>query len=264
MPAFHFVQGNGPLLVSMPHVGTHLAPEVEMNLSENGRKLTDTDWHLDRLYDFLESIGVSTLMAHHSRTVIDLNRSAEGGVLYPGKSETELCPTTGFDNQPLYKAGREPDRQEILRRKEAYWQPYHDKIRAELDRIRKQYGYALLWDAHSIQSHVPRFFDGRLPDLNLGNGDGVSCAPELAQGLLSIASSSPYSAVLNGRFKGGYITRHYGNPAQDIHAIQLEISQCIYMDEAPDFKFREERAAGLRPTLKSMMDCFLTEQRRKK
>ena len=255
-PPFHFKQGKGPLLVSIPHVGTCLAPEIEDDLTDMGKTVTDTDWHLDQLYDFLEDMGASSLMAHYNRTVIDLNRAADGEILYPGQSETELCPTTSFDNQSLYKAGRAPDAPEILRRKEAYWQPYHDKLTAELNRIKDHYGYALLWEAHSIQSHVPRFFEGRLPDLNFGNGNGTSCDEGLAQGLLSHAISSPYDAVLNGRFKGGYITRHYGDPDNHIHAIQLEISQINYMDESPKFNFCEERAAKLRTVLRESMGMF--------
>lgn len=264
MSAFHFSQGHGPLLISMPHVGTDIPPEVDQYLSEKGRQLTDTDWHLDRLYDFPAAMGVSTLMARHSRTVIDLNRPADGSGLYLGQNETELCPTTAFDNQPLYQEGCAPDGAEIQRRKETYWQPYHDRLRAELDRIKKQYGYALLWDAHSIKSHVPRFFDGQLSDLNLGSGNGLSCSAELAEGLFSIAASAPYSTVLNGRFTGGYITRHYGQPDRNIHAIQLEISQITYMDEAPAVIFREELAARLRPTLKAMIKYLLTAPRHKK
>jgi len=256
--AYHFSQGHGPLLVSMPHVGTYLTPEVAADLNENGRLIKDTDWHLDQLYNFLADMGVSRLMAHNSRTVIDLNRDAGGAILYPGQSETELCPTTSFDNKPLYHEGYILDQAEILRRKAAYWQPYHNKIRRELDRIKAQFGYALLWDAHSIQSHVPRFFDGQLPDLNLGTGDGQSCDTKIAGELLSLAQSSDYKAVLNGRFKGGYITRHYGDPGRNIHAFQLEISQITYMDEYPDFKFREERAEKLRPLLKEVIDMFAT------
>ncbi|PCI32065.1 MAG: N-formylglutamate deformylase [Alphaproteobacteria bacterium] len=253
MTAFHFTPGDSPLLVSMPHVGIHIAPEIKSNLTDVAGKVIDTDWYLHELYNFLADRGVSILQAHYSRTVIDLNRDPAGTSLYPGQSVTEMCPTTGFDNQPLYQDGCLPDDEEVQRRKAAYWQPYHDKIRAELDRIKDKFGYALLWDAHSIQSQVPRFFDGRLPDLNLGSGAGTSCAPELGQDLLSIASASPYSAVLNGRFKGGYITRHYGDPEQGIHAIQLEISQIIYMDEAPTFEFQESRAAKLRPVLQDMI-----------
>ena len=262
MTAFHFHPGDSPLLVSMPHVGTYVSPEISAALTSHGRQLIDTDWHLDRLYDFLAEAGISTLMARYSRTVIDLNRN--GDSLYPGQSETELCPLTGFDNQPLYRPGCAPDDAEILRRKGAFWQPYHDKLRAELDRIKKHYGYALLWEAHSIQSHVPRFFEGQLPDLNLGSGDGASCASELADGVLSVAGSASYSAVLNGRFKGGYITRHYGDPAHNIHAIQLEISQITYMEEAPDFTFREDRAAGLRPLLQAMIDYLVKAQHHRK
>lgn len=254
---FHFIQRDGPLLVSMPHVGTQIPESIAGRLTTESGKLTDTDWHLDWLYDFLEERGVSVLMANYNRTVIDLNRDADGGILYPGKSETELCPITSFDNKPLYKTGCEPSEKEILHRKKIYWQPYHDKLRSSLDWIKKQYGYAMLWEAHSIQAQVPRFFEGQLPDLNLGNGDGTSCSPALAEELLSIAEASPYSAVLNGRFKGGYITRHYGDPAQNIHAIQMEISQATYMDGAPAFLFREDLADYLRPTLKDMIDYFL-------
>ncbi|VAV90209.1 N-formylglutamate deformylase [hydrothermal vent metagenome] len=255
MTIFHFRQGNSPLLVSMPHVGVRLAPEMMADLNDPDRAIMDTDWYLDQLYDFLPDMGISLLRAEYSRTVIDLNR---GGVaLYPGQSETELCPTTTFDNQALYRAGCEPDGAEILRRRKKYWQPYHDRLRAELDRIKAQYGYALLWDAHSIKSHVPRFFDGQLPDLNLGSGGGVSCGPALADGLLAIGVASPYSTVLNGRFKGGYITRHYGDPDHDIHAIQLEISQTTYMDEAPAFTYQNSRAVHLRPVLKAMISSLL-------
>ena len=261
---FHFVQGDSPLLVSMPHVGLKVPEDVARHLTINSGKLADTDWHLDWLYSFLATMGVSTLVACYSRTVIDLNRGADGYALYPGQSETELCPTTGFDNQPLYKEGCAPDGLEIQRRKELYWQSYHDELRAELSRIKKQYGYALLWDAHSIKSHVPRFFDGQLPDLNLGSGNGTSCDSELAEGLLKIATGSSYSAVLNGRFTGGYITRHYGDPDNDIHAIQLEISQNTYMDGAPAFIFREDLAAKLRPILKSMIEYYLTARRHRK
>jgi len=254
---YHFSQGTGPLLVSMPHVGIYLTPDVRQNLTDMGRQVQDTDWHLERLYDFLGDMGVSQVIAHHSRTVIDLNRDAGGATFYPGQRETELCPTTSFDNIPLYQEGYRPDHREILRRKDAYWQPYHDKIRRELDRIKSKFGYALLMDAHSIQSHVPRFFEGQLPDLNLGTGDGLSCEGGIAAKLLSIAQSSGYNAILNGRFKGGYTTRHYGNPAQNIHAFQLEISQITYMDEAPSFTFQETRAQKLRPTLIKMIEAFM-------
>jgi len=254
MTAYHFTPGDGPLLVSMPHVGTRLDPEVAQGLTEAGRAIMDTDWYVDRLYNFLDDMGASTLIANYSRYVIDLNRPGDGESLYPGQSETGLCPTTSFAGEPIHRTGCAPDAAEITRRKEICWQPYHDKIRAELNRIRNKFGYALLWDAHSIKARVPRFFEGRLPDLNLGSGGGMSCDRGLAEGLFSIAEESAYSAVLDGRFTGGYITRHYGNPAQNIHAIQLELSQTTYMAGS---HFSRSRAERLRPVLRAMID-FLT------
>ena len=239
----------------MPHVGTRIPPEIFEKLTAPARQLTDTDWHVDHLYDFLKEYDCSVIKANYSRYVIDLNRGAEGKALYPGQSETELCPTTGFGTEALYLAGKAPNRDEIIRRKEQYWQPYHDKIKAELHRIKQTFGYAILWDAHSIQSHVPRFFDGQLPDLNIGTADGLSCDPALARRLYDLGKASPYSTVLNGRFKGGYITRNYGNLAQNIHAIQMEIAQITYMEEAPSFTFQQDRAEKLRPTLKDMIAC---------
>ncbi|WP_417623854.1 N-formylglutamate deformylase [Paremcibacter congregatus] len=250
---YHFTKGRGPILVSMPHVGLDLPEDIAATLTEEARKLTDTDWYVDRLYDFLGDLDCSVIKARYSRYVIDLNRGEAGQALYPGMSETELCPTTGFGTEPLYLEGQVPGPEEVARRKALYWQPYHDQIAAELARIRQEFGFAILWDAHSIQSHVPRFFDGRLPDLNLGTGNGVSCDPALAELLREIGEASDYSTILNGRFKGGYITRHYGDPAANIHAVQMETSQITYMDEAPDFTFQEVRAARLRPVLKDMM-----------
>ncbi len=254
---FHFTQGSGPLLVSMPHVGTHIPSNISDKLSEHALKITDTDWHVDQLYNFLGQIGASVLRATHSRYIIDLNRGADGTALYPGQSETELCPTTGFDSAPLYRDGMIPDETEILKRRKAFWLPYHQMLKNELERIKQQYGYAILWDAHSIKSRVPRFFDGQLPDLNIGTGNGISCDPGLAETLLKAGQNSDYSTVLNGRFKGGYITRNYGDPTNNIHAIQMEISQFTYMDEDHPFPFREEKAELLRPTLKKMITKIL-------
>lgn len=254
---FHFTAGKGPILVSMPHVGYRIPDMIARHLTESGKRSTDTDWHVDQLYDFLGEFNCSVIRAAYSRYVIDLNRGAEGKALYPGQSETELCPTTGFGTEDLYLDGKTPDSPEILRRKEIYWQPYHDKIRAELIRIKQEYGYAILWDAHSIQSQVPRFFDGQLTDLNIGTGNGTSCDPKLSQQIYEMGATSPYTTVLNGRFKGGYITRNYGRPRDNIHAIQMEISQITYMDEAPTFAFHEERAAKLRPILRQMFSQLI-------
>lgn len=256
MEVFRQITGDSPLLVSMPHVGTYIPDDIARHMGEGVRAVPDTDWHLDRLYDFLADMRANVIMATHSRYVVDLNRSRAGSALYPGQSETGLCPLDSFTGQPLYLGGHEPDGTEIERRIERYWQPYHDRIAAELSRIKDRYGYALLWDAHSIKSHVPRFFEGRLPDLNLGSGGGMTCDPDLSKRVHDLARKSDYSTALNGRFKGGYITRHYGNPAANIHALQLEIAQCTYMDENAPYGFCEVRAQKLRPLLRQMLDLF--------
>ena len=255
---FTFHQGTAPLLISMPHAGTHVPPDIEARLSDEARHLPDTDWHLPRLYDFARALGASMLVATHSRYVIDLNRPPDGASLYPGQSVTGLCPVDTFDNGPLYGVGDLPQPAEIAARRAAYWQPYHQRLQAELERLRAAHGVAVLWDAHSIRSVLPRFFEGRLPDLNLGTGDGISCDPALAQTLLGEArAATAYTAVLNGRFKGGHITRHYGAPARNIHAVQLEMTQCSYMQEAPPFDYLPEVAAGVLPHLRRMVYAAL-------
>jgi N-formylglutamate deformylase len=259
VPPFIFHAGTQPLLVSIPHVGTHIPPPVASRMTPLALETHDTDWHLDRLYAFARDLGASILMATHSRYLIDLNRPPDGSSLYPGKSVTGLCPVDAFDDTALYKTGQAPDDAEIQRRAEENWRPYHDQLAAELSRLRAEHDCAALWDAHSIRSVVPRFFEGRLPDLNLGTVDGASCAPELANLLLTLAKSAPgCSAVLNGRFKGGYITRHYGKPSQRVHAVQLEMTQCLYMDEAWPYTYRPERAGLIQPTLQRMLEAVLT------
>ena len=255
---FRFRQGTRPLLISMPHVGTHVPRALAARFTDEARQVPDTDWHLERLYDFADALGASVLVATHSRYVIDLNRAPDGASLYPGQSVTGLCPIDTFDDTPVYAAGDLPDEAEIAERREAVWQPYHAKLGEELARIRAQHGVAALWDAHSIRSVLPRFFDGKLPDLNLGTGKGVSCDPALAQTLLGIAESAPgYTGVLNGRFTGGYITRHHGNPAQNVHAVQLEMTQSSYMLEALPFDYLPEVAAGVQPHVRRMIEAVL-------
>ena len=256
---FIFEQGTAPLLISMPHTGTHVPADIAAKLTPAGREVHDTDWHMPTLYDFAKQIGASTLVATHSRYVIDLNRPPDGASLYPGQSVTGLCPVDGFDSEPLYQSkADEPDDAEVARRRELYWKPYHDQLRAELDRIKAQHGVAMLWDAHSIRSVLPRFFEGKLPDLNLGTANGESCDPALAQELLQIAEAAPgYTAVLNGRFKGGHITRHYGQPGQGVHAVQLEMTQCSYMQECLPFDYLPERAVQVQPHLQRMLAAAL-------
>jgi N-formylglutamate deformylase len=194
------------------------------------------------------------LIATHSRYVVDLNRPPDNASLYPGQDTTPLVPTDSFHKQRLYQPGEEPSESEITRRVAAYWQPYHAKLAEELDRLREKFDYALLWDAHSIFSEVPRFFAGKVTELNLGTADGRSCGAGIGEALLQKVSG--YGAVLNGRFKGGYITRTYGDPANGVHAVQLELSEATYMDESPPYRFSNTLAKRLRPQLHALIEEF--------
>ena len=257
-PPFVFYPGTAPLLVSMPHAGTYVPPALAARFTDEARQVPDTDWHMERLYAFAKDMGASILVATHSRYVVDMNRPPDGASLYPGQSVTGLCPVDTFDDTPIYAAGDVPDEAEIAARRDAIWAPYHTQLRAELDRIRAQHGVAVLWDAHSIRSVLPRFFEGKLPDLNLGTADGASCDPALSQELLQIAKAAEgYTAVLNGRFKGGHITRHYGQPGQGVHAVQLEMTQCCYMQECLPFDYLPERAVQVQPHLQRMLAAAL-------
>jgi N-formylglutamate deformylase len=256
--SFRFKAGTAPMLLSVPHVGTDIPDDIAGALAPCARALADTDWHLAQLYEFAEALGASTLAARWSRYVIDLNRPPEDTNLYPGLDTTGLCPVDTFGRESLYLPGREPDEAEVGRRLERYWQPYHDQLRAELDRLLALHGRVLLWDAHSIASRVPRFFDGRLPDLNFGTADGTSCAPALADAIVGTARAhGGFSIAVNGRFKGGYITRRYGRPLNQVHAIQLEMCQCLYMDESPPFAYRPGAAATVQPLLAQMAGAGL-------
>lgn len=218
------------------------------------KAVADTDWHLEQLYAFAGELGASILIATHSRYVIDLNRPPDNQNLYPGQDTTGLCPVDTFDKDALYLDPEDlPTSKEIEQRKSTYWQPFHDQLRSELVRLRSHFDRVVLWDAHSIRSIVPRFFEGRLPDLNLGTANGSSCAQVLATRLLSIGQESGYSTVLNGRFKGGYITRHYGYLDQGVEAIQLEMSQITYMNEEPPFAYRPDLALQVQPCLKAFL-----------
>ncbi|TSD85163.1 N-formylglutamate deformylase [Mycobacterium sp. KBS0706] len=259
MDAFRLHRGTAPLLLSIPHVGTGVPEAIRARLTPEGQLLRDTDWHLDRLYDFAEGLGVSIIQAVQSRYVVDLNRPADDQSLYPGQATTGLCSTIDFDGRPLYRPGEEPDAAEIAGRVETVWKPYHGALAAELERIKAQHGYALLYDAHSIRSVVPRLFDGLLPDLNLGSNGGATAAPALKERIAEICRTAEgFTHVIDGRFKGGIITRHYGQPDHNVHALQMELAQRHYMDEDPPFTYQAERArplqAVLRRVLKSMLD----------
>ena len=258
MQTYRFRQGAGPLLVSMPHVGTHLPEALRTRLTPAALALPDTDWHLERLYDFLDAIGASVLVATHSRYVVDLNRPPDDANLYPGQDTTGLIPVDTFHREALYLPGAAPDAAEGRERVERFWRPYHDKLAFEIARLKAAHGVAMLWDAHSIFSVLPRFFPGRLPDLNLGTADGRACAPQVAAALETAAGAATgYQWVLNGRFKGGYITRTYGRPDAGIHAVQLELAEVAYMDEAAPYGFREDLAIRLRPHLKALIEAFV-------
>lgn len=254
---YRFTEGRVPVLVSMPHVGTALMPGLADRLSDAALPLGDTDWHLPELYDFLGELGCGTLVARHSRFVVDLNRPPDDKPLYAGAT-TGLIPDITFDGTPAYRPGTEPDAAERAQRLETYWRPYHNRIDAELSRLVARFGKAVLLDAHSIRGTVPRLFAGRLPDFNLGTADGRSCAPEIGVRSAEIlGSAAGYSTILNGKFKGGHITRHYGDPARGRHAIQLELVQETYMDVTPPYGFRPDLAAGVRPHLQRFVEALV-------
>ena len=260
--SFDFTPGRLPLLISIPHAGTQLTPEVEAGLSDAARPLPDTDWHLPQLYDFAQGIGASVLTGHYSRFVIDLNRPPDDRPLYT-TATTGLWPDTLFDGTPVFKPGMTPDRATRQRYLQTLWQPYHQQLQQELARLKAQYGYALLFDAHSIASRVPRLFSGVLPDLNLGTSDGASCSAAVSDALGQVCSAQQrYSWVLNGRFKGGYITRAYGQPAQGVEAVQLELAQHNYMDESLPFAWQPARASQLQPVLQQLIGALLAAGKR--
>jgi N-formylglutamate deformylase len=253
VPPYRYRFGTGALIVSMPHVGTFVPHSVGKALSDCAAQRADTDWHLPRLYDFLEEIDATVITATHSRYVIDVNRPPDGANLYPGRDTPKLCPTDTFDQQPLYRGG-EPSAAEIEARLASIWHPYHRRLEREIARVKALHGVAMLWDAHSIVAVSPRLFDGRLADFNLGTADNTSCDPALAESLLvALQRHGRYRSVLNGRFKGGFITRRHGNPKAGVHAIQLEMAEENYMDETSPFTFREERAAQVRPILREQL-----------
>lgn len=256
---YTYSPGTTPLLMSIPHVGTAIPPEIAATMRQHALQVPDTDWALDRLYDFSRDLGLNVIAGSYSRYVIDLNRAPDDAPLYPGARNTELVPTTTFDQDSIYPLGAEPDDGEIERRRELYWRPYHQWIASVLEALKAQHGVVVLFDCHSIRSRVPRFFDGRLPDFNLGTADGESCSGELRSALVdTLARDQRYSLAIDGRFKGGYITRHYGDPKGGVHAFQLELSQATYAAPEQPFTFADGPAAALRPTLRRMLECALT------
>ncbi len=260
---FEFQSVQLPLLISIPHAGTRLTPAVEKGLTDEARPLQDTDWHIPRLYDFARAMGTSILVGKYSRLVIDLNRPADDKPLYT-TATTGLFPDVLFDGRPSFLPDAAPSDQERAGYLQNIWQPYHQQLQNELTRLKAQHGYALLFDAHSIASVIPRLFDGKLPDLNLGTNGGESCPASLSDRLVTCCQQQQqFSHVLNGRFKGGYITRAYGQPQEHQHAVQLELAQVNYMSEQT-FEFDAVRAAPLQRLLQQMIESMLAwgEQQR--
>ena len=255
--SYSFHEGSTPLLISVPHDGRKLPEQIASRMTATGLALPDTDWHVTQLYEFSKQLGASVLVADCSRYVVDLNRPADDEAMYAGQTSTGLCPLQTFSGENLYLDGAVVDAAEKAERIQRYWRPYHDKIAATLATLRDLHGYALLWDAHSIPSVVPRLFEGELPVLNVGTWDGRSCDQTIAAAVYTAAETSNYAAVLNGRFKGGHITRHFGRPQQATHAIQLEIAQRAYMNEAT-LTFDATSAAHLAETLENMLRAFVT------
>ena len=254
MNLYELHRGDSPLVVDVPHAGTHLPADLGPRLTAAARALPDTDWHVDRLYGFARDCGATLMAATHSRYVVDLNRDPSGAALYPGADNTELCPTQTFGSEPIYTEGALPTAAEIAARRARNFDPYHAALAAEVERTRARHGFAIVLDGHSIPAEVPRFFAGRLPDLNLGTADGASCAPSLqAAATAVLAAATGFTHVVNGRFKGGYVTRHYGNPARGVHALQLEMAQAAYMDEAPPYRWDPARAAPLVAVLERLV-----------
>lgn len=252
---FDFHQGSTPLVVSIPHDGRLLAPGQAERMSDAGRALPDTDWHVRELYSFVNDLGASVIAANYSRYVVDLNRPPSDEALYEDRVATGLCPRKTFAGEDIYRDGASPDENELEARIAIYWQPYHERLAATLEQTRERFGHALLWDAHSIKRVVPLLFDGVLPDLNIGTNNDMSCTADITAAVLSAAERSPCSSVSNARFRGGYITRHYGAPEERTFAMQLELAQHNYMDEK-NLRYDAAKADRLIVTMRKMMQAY--------
>jgi len=265
MPDWLSVERNdAPLIVSMPHTGTQIPADLECSLVSRWLARKDTDWWVDQLYDFALDLGATVVRTTISRSVIDVNRDPSGRSLYPGQNTTGLCPITSFDGETLYKPDREPDAAEIARRCHVFFEPYHRALQCEIERLTCKHRKVILFEAHSIRSRIPRLFEGELPHFNIGTNSGASCAGALSAAVAAVCSESTFTHVLNGRFKGGYTTRHYGQPPRGVHAIQLELAMRAYMDEpsspSPENwppAFHSSRAEPLRAVLRRILETCL-------
>ena len=255
---YRFVPGDAPLLMSIPHVGTAIPAPIEARMTDRALMRPDTDWHLDRLYDFANELGIPTLQAVWSRYVADLNRPPDDAPLYPGQLSTGLVPEHDFAGNPLYREGEAPGDEERAERLRTVWLPYHQRLERELASIHRRHGVAILFDCHSILSEVPRLFEGKLPDFNLGTAAGGACDAGLRLQLAeALGDYGEDRLVVDGRFKGGFITRQYGDPDNRIHAFQLELSMATYCEEAAPWGYLPDRAAAVRPALRAMLETAL-------
>ncbi|MCB6184965.1 N-formylglutamate deformylase [Leeia sp. TBRC 13508] len=255
MKSYHLTQGTAPILISLPHIGTRLTDEIREQLTDDAKYLPDTDWHLGEIYDFFSEIGASIITPIYSRYVIDLNRSNQNENLYPGKNSTGLCPATTFMGAPLYKDASILTEGEIQSRIYDFWTPYHQALQDELNRLKSIHRHVLLWEGHSIASELPFLFEGQLPAFNFGTADGKSCDGRVLASVLDMAKELSLDYVANQRFKGGFITRNYGSPENNIHAIQLEMSQRIYMSEQFPYALNSTLAPSVKRTLKLLIEA---------
>lgn len=261
-PWLTVLRGDAPLIVSIPHAGTEIPPEIESELVSPWLARKDADWWVEKLYDFAPALDATIVRTAISRSVIDVNRDPSGKSLYPGQATTELCPSTTFDGEPLYKkSSHPPDSTQIVARRLHYFSPYHDAVVDEIARLRGIHERVVLFEAHSIRSHVPRLFEGELPNFNIGTNSGASCASELQRTVEAVCNASRFSWVSNGRFKGGWTTRHYGEPQMGVHAIQLELAARGYMDDPAKINeknwpapYDETRASEMRKCLYAILD----------
>jgi formiminoglutamase len=260
----HVTRGEAPLLVSIPHAGTMIPADLEPRLVSPWLARKDADWWLPELYAFAADLGSTVVRTGVSRTVIDVNRDPSGVSLYPGQATTGLCPVDTFDGEPLYREGQAPDEAEIAARRVTFFEPYHAGLRAELDRLLTRHGKVVLYDAHSIRSRAPRLFDGELPQFNIGTNSGAACAPALTHAVEAACDATGLPRVTNGRFKGGWITRHYGRPESGVHAVQMELAGRGYINEpavlTPDnwpTPFQVARAAPLQTALVDVLKACI-------
>lgn len=258
LKTFDLIEGSTPVLISLPHTGTQIPESEKFRYSARALDVEDTDWHLTTLYYFARALGASMIAPVYSRYLIDLNRPPENTPMYAGSNNTELCPTHFFTGDAIYQNGKEPAADEIEQRVNTYWRPYHSAIRTELERLRQKHGHAILFDAHSIKSVLPWLFEGQLPDLNLGTANGKSCASSLRTVLSeTLTSQNAFTNVVDGRFKGGHITRHFGKPEEAIHAVQLEMTWRCYMEEKPPYQIDMVRSQNITPVLRKLIQNMI-------